>query len=46
MRAHGLYTHMGPADKSDLAVLRHIWDDLDNKTGVQRRVNTFIDTHH
>ena len=42
LRAHSLYRHNGPPEKSDLAVLRHIWDDLDTKLRVAEEVRKFI----
>jgi len=46
LRAHALYKDAGPPKKSDLTVLRHIWDDLDSKNSVQSEVDNFLDRHH
>ena len=42
LRAHSLYVHNGPPEKSDLVVLCHIWDDLDNKVRLAEEVGRFI----
>jgi MoxR-like ATPase len=42
IRAHSLYTHNGMPNRSDLTVLRYIWNDTDGKRAVEEVVNALL----
>jgi hypothetical protein len=43
LRAHALFAHEGPPNKTDLRILRHTWDDPASLGTLTRQVETYIE---